>query len=187
MWDPVWKGRSSGGRVDLGRVHRVQGRSGPCAPGAMSLMPYASGCNTLHALYIRVQCPAFMPCTSGCMDERKYIYAIAPRTHDQSSLCLCAWPLHLFPAKEGLSVCPFAIWIWWILRCRYFRVHTGPGKPGKGVNFLKSQGKSPGNFENSKKVLEKVLGNILLVLKKNYSIFILKNLNFRLFSVILDG
>ena len=40
------------------------------------------------------------------------------------------------------------------------RVHTGPGKPGKGVNFLKSQGKSPGNFENSKKVLEKVLGNI---------------------------
>ena len=97
---PVWKGcpiwgRSSGCRVDLGRVHRVQGRSGPCAPGAMSLMPYASGCNTLHALYIRVQCPAFMPCTSGCMDEREYIYAIAPRTHDQSSLCLCAWPLHL--------------------------------------------------------------------------------------------
>ena len=40
----------------------------------------------------------------------------------------------------------------------------------KGVNFLKSQGKSPGNFENSKKVLEKVLGNIFLVLKK-HSIF----------------
>ena len=110
---PVWKawpiwGRSSGCRVDLGRVHRVQGRSGPCAPGAMSLMPYASGCNTLHALYIRVQCPAFMPCTSGCMDEREYIYAIAPRTHDQSSLCLCAGPLHLFPAKKRsvcLSIC----------------------------------------------------------------------------------
>ena len=54
--------------------------------------------------------------------------------------------------------------------------HTGPGKPGKGVNFLKSQGKSPGNSENSKKVLKKI-----------YSIFLLKNLNFRLFSVISDG
>ena len=156
----IWAG-CTGCKVDLGRVHRVQCPWCLMHPGAIPFMPYTFGCNAL---------PSCLVHPGAWMRENTYM--LLPRAHMIKVVCVCVHDRSTyFLLRKGLSVCPFAIWIWWILRCRYFRVHTGPGKPGKGVNFLKSQGKSPGNFENSKKVLEKVLGNIFLVLKKNYSIF----------------